>query len=237
MTARRRLFVALGTAITLATIGAGAAYAQFAYPPAGTPNLSLMVVQPTDLVPGSVLGAFGYIEPGGDFTADYAIDFVAAATPDGIRYSALDDSVEIAATPTTAAAFVGYEQHFYDSRRGRNAIARQIIAVAPERDHLKRKDIEFAGGGGLGIGEASYLDMLTVRVKRARDHEDVVLFAEGSVYASLVLTAERNEKIPQGDALELASANDAHIKAVLATGGATGASGASGTSGVTGTSS
>jgi hypothetical protein len=152
MIRRRSLPIALGTTFVLAV--AGIAGAAVVTPPAGTPNLAAMVIQPGDLAPGAVLGAQGYVTPPSGLTAEYDSSFTSAATSDGVSYLLLSDNIALAPTPTTASAFYVGEREAFDSSKGRKLVVREIIKQAGKKSTLKAKDIKFSDAGSAGIGSS-----------------------------------------------------------------------------------
>jgi hypothetical protein len=217
---------ALGAALVLAgATAASAGAAGVVTPPAGTPNLALMVVQPTDLVPGAVIGDQAYVQPPSGFTADYGSDFTTASTSDGVNYSLVLDYVALAPDPTTADTLYAGEQAFEQSRKGRKFIVKSIIRAAGKRSHLKAKNVKFSAEQSAGVGQSSYEETITVAAKHIMVSEIYLIFQEGNVVASLELVSEADKPVPGTDATTLAAAMDSHIKSVLAASGATGATG------------
>jgi hypothetical protein len=229
MTRRRRLSVTLGVVAALAS--AGTALGAVVTPPAGTPNLALMAIQPSDLTAGAVIGGQNYVTPPTGFTADYGSYFSTSATPDGVSYYDLEDYVALAPSSTLANEFIAAETQSVTSHKGRKAFVKASIKQAGKKAHLVAKDFKFSGAGSMGVGTDSFVETLTITVKHKKVREVLAWFNVGSVSASLLLVGETNEKIPQSDAILLATAMDTHINAVLS--GATGPSGTTGASGAT----
>jgi hypothetical protein len=226
---RRSVPVALGVTCALAL--AGVATAATVTPPAGTPDLSQVVIQPTDLAPGAVVGPAGYQSPISGFPAIYANEYRNASTPDGVTYYDVDDSAFLGSSPTDASLFLNAEKAYFKSQKGQKQL-KKIIIKAGGKAHLKAKDISFGGGASAGVGTASAIFTERVATKRYKDNESIVLFTEGDFYSAVALTATANERIPLADAVGLATATDTHIKALIAA-GSTGASGTTGTTGTT----
>jgi hypothetical protein len=229
MNRRSRLIVLLGAAVTLAAAGSALAAVT---PPAGTPNLALMAIQPSDLAAGAVTGAdVGYDTPPSGFTAEYAGYFTSAATSDGVAYSLLQDDISLAPDTTTASEYVAVEKLLYTSKAGRKAIVKAAIKDAGgKKSHLTLSDFKFSGAESAGVGTGSLVETLTVTYKRKKVREVILVFDDGTVAGSLVATGKVNEKVPQSDAITLGTAMYTHINAVLAA-GATGPSGTTGASG------
>jgi hypothetical protein len=240
MSRHRRLVGLLGVGVAVACCGVGVAWAAVT-PPAGTPDLALMVLQPADLAPGAVSGAQGYVAPPKGLTAQYAADFTTASSPDGVNYSLLVDDVAVGPTASASSAYFVAQRKSIASTKGRRGIVRSILHSAAKADHLKAKDVKFSAAGSAGVGTSSYIETLTISTKHRKLREILLVFDDGTAEADLVLAGEVNERIPRSDATGLATTLNMHIESVLATGatgpsGASGASGLSGASGVSGTS-
>jgi hypothetical protein len=237
MSRHHRLVGALGVGAVIACCGVGVAWATVT-PPAGTPDLALMVLQPADLAPGAAIGAQGYVAPPKGLTAEYSGDFTTASSPDGVDYTLLADNVAVGPTASASSTYFVAERKSVASTKGRRKIVRAIVHSAKKADHLKAKDIKFSGAGSAGIGTSSYVETLTISVKHNKVREVLLLFDDGTVEAELLMAGEVNERIPRSDATALAATIDMHIQSVLATGttGPSGVSGASGTSGASGAS-
>lgn len=231
---RRRLAVLVGLAVPLAA--AGNALGAVVTPPAGTPNLALMAIQPSDLTPGAVIGTdVGYDTPPSGFTAQYVGYFTTASTTDGVAYGLLDDEVSLAPTAAEASAYTASEETLYTSKKGRKLIIKYAIKAAGKKAHLKASDFKFSGAESAGVGSGSLVETLTLTIKHKKVREVIVAFDDGSVAGDLVATGEVGEQVPQSDGMALATAMYGHINAVLAA-GATGPSGTTGTSGTSGAS-
>jgi hypothetical protein len=222
---RSIITLALAGAIALANAGSAGA-SGVVTPPAGTPNLALMVIQPSDLVPGSVLGDQAYIAPPDGFTAQYGSEFTTASTADGVNYSLVLDYVALAPDVATATAFYGVEQAYVDSRKGRKFVTNNIIKAAGKKAHLKSKNVKFSHEQRAGLGTGSYEETITVKAKHDSVQEVYLIFDDGTVCTSLELVGEVNKQVPESDATTLATAIVAHIGSVLAASGTTGATGA-----------
>lgn len=229
MRRRRSVPVMLGAVCALAA--AGVAAAATVTPPAGTPDLSSMVLQVSDLGAASTVAAQGYFAPVKDFSAEYVTDFANASTTDGVQYFSLQDGVMFAPDTATPGAFLKYETAYFNSRKGRKQFTRTIIRASGKKAHLKPSGIKYAFPGSIGVGDSSAVELLHVATKHFFFDEAIVLFTEGPVYGSLVIEGAVNQKVPTSDIVALATATDSHIKAVLASTGATGASGTTGATG------
>ena len=220
----RRVLCTLGV-FALATPAAFAAA-----PPPGTPDLAAMALQASDLAPGALAAHQGYVRPTAGFIAQYDGGFITASTPDGASYYSLGDYISISASASTVNRFFGAEKAFFLSAQGHRLLDGVIIAAAGRRAHLSDREIRYESGGTLGVGTASFLETIGLQTGSVDVHEDVVLFAQGTVYVLLIMTGDPGVTIPRADAGALATAIDGHINSVLAF-GATGATGTTGSSG------
>lgn len=216
----------LGAAMVFASASAESAAAAVT-PPAGTPNLALMVVQPSDLVAGATLGNQEYVQPPTGFTAQYGSEFTSAATPDGVNYSLLLDFVALAPSASTASALFTSQQAYDESSKGRAQTVKDIIKGAGKHSRLKAKDIKFSQAQSAGVGTSSFEETITIKVKHTSVQEVYLMFVDGTVDTSLELVGVANKPVPESDAVTLAGAMLSHINTVLAT-GSTGASGVTG---------
>jgi hypothetical protein len=216
--------VALGATLAL-SLASGADASGVVTPPADTPNLALMVIQPADLVPGATLGDQAYVKPPRGFTAQYASEFTSAATTDGVNYSLVLDYIALAPSTATSGALFASEQAFEQSRAGRRLVTKGIVRNAGKKAHLTARNIRFSGAQNAGVGTGSFEETITVARGRVSVQEVYLIFEEGTVCASLELVGELDKTVPETDATTLASAIDQHIKSVLATSGSTGAIG------------
>jgi hypothetical protein len=167
MSRHRRLVGLLGVGVAVACCGVGVAWAAVT-PPAGTPDLALMVLQPADLAPGAVSGAQGYVAPPKGLTAQYAADFTTASSPDGVNYSLLVDDVAVGPTASASSAYFVAQRKSIASTKGRRGIVRSILHSAAKADHLKAKDVKFSAAGSAGVGTSSYIETLTISTKHAQ---------------------------------------------------------------------
>lgn len=225
MHSRRSRCAALSAALVVT--GASAAVAASVSPPAGTPNMAAMVIQPSDLAAGAIPGQQGYVAPPTGFSAQFDADFKTASTQDGVTYFSLSDYVALSPSATTVSTFFGDETAVFRSKAGHRRLSAVIIAAAGKKAHLKARNIRYADLGSVGVGQSSFAEAISVHAKHVSVHEDVVLFQQGTAYGFVVMAANPGEKIPTSDASLLATAMDSHINSVL---GATGVSGSTGTS-------
>jgi hypothetical protein len=223
---RRGIAIALGASMLLAGAAAASA-AGIVTPPAGTPNLALMVLQPSDLVPGATIAAQRYIAPPTGFTADYGSEFNGAATTDGVKYLAVVDFIALAPTASLASTYYAAQDNEFATAEGRAKLITSIIKSAGKKAHMKRKDVTFSAAASAGLGSSSLTETITLKLGHAKYREVVAVFEEGDFSAALEITGTANEAVPQADAVALATTIQSHINTVLASTGTTGLTGTS----------
>jgi hypothetical protein len=223
---RRRVAVLVATLMLV--LGATATASPYVTPPADTPNLALMVIQPADLVPGATLVTQGYVKPPQSFAAYYGSIFELAATADGVRYAEIADYVAAATDAATANLFLARQEAAFGARAARKRLVKSLIKETPKRDHLKARDISFSAAANAGVGTGSLIETINFKIKQTIDHQVIVLFDSGTLDVSLVLTGTTNEPVPETDGVNLANTINAHIASVLAASGSTGATGSTG---------
>ena len=223
----RRTVVSLGVVGVIAAVAVPTALAGTVTPPAGTPSLAAMVLQPTDLTAGVNVAEQTYGTPPKGFTADYASVLTGATTTSGVKFNSLQDEVALAPTATAASDLYVREQSFFTTRKGRHLIAKSVVKAFGKKAHLKTKDVKFGNAQSAGIGTQSFEELLTIKDGHRTVPEAILEFNDGEFYADLVAVGELNTPISLTDITALGGTIDAHIHAGL---GATGTSGTTGTS-------
>jgi hypothetical protein len=203
-------------------IGTQAGAAGIVTPPAGTPNLALMVLQPADLVPGAVIVSQGYVTAPVMFVADYGSVFGLAQTSDGTKFDAIEDFVALAPDSTQATFYFAGQASLFGTAAGRKRLVKNLIKTSPKRDHLKPKDISFTAAGPTSVGQSSFIETINFDIRHVRFQQVVLLYDAGTIDVSMVLTGVPNEQLPQSDAITLGGTIASHIQGVLGATGATG---------------
>jgi hypothetical protein len=220
----------LGAAV--ATIAGGllaAGIAQAVTPPAGTPDLAQMALQPSDLGAGATPSRSGYVAPSGYIVADYQNNYNAVSTTAGTKLTGISTEVDLVNSTAHAQALYKEVRLIFASKLGRRLLADRLVKETGTGSGVTAKDVRFAKQKVLGLGDASALQPFSVRVKRGTVAADIVIVRVGDVLADLtavVVKAHLDPAIATGLAGDVAS----HITAVLAAGstGPTGATGATG---------
>ncbi len=219
----------------VATIAAGflaVAIAQAVTPPAGTPDLSQMVIAASDLAPGANTVVSRYVAPGANTIAEYERSFTAATTTAGVKLEVLTTSVLLANSTHSATALYGDLKLVYSSSFGRKLLVAAIVKSSGKVSGVSAKDVHFAKQSGAGVGAQSLNQGIVIHVKRKFVAADFVVFRIGDVLGSVTVVALR-AGLPRSAASGLAATEGAHITAVLAS-GSTGPTGPTGATGATG---
>ena len=222
--ASRRVAASSGVFCLIAACGVPVAFASAPVtPPAGTPNMGAMVLQPSDLAPGASVAAQRYVAPPNGFTAEYAAVYTGATTTtDGTKFTSIEDDVTLASTATPGADLEASNQAVFATPSGRRSVIKAAIKAAGKKAHLKAKDFKFSPTASAGIGSASFVEIITLTDKHRSVEEGWVGFVDGDTYTGLLMVAKT---IPQSDAIALAQTTDGHIHATLGSTGATGTTG------------
>jgi len=173
-----------------------------------------------------VTSSQGYVTPLTGFTAQYDGIFTTAATPDGVSYYDVTDGVSYVADAAAVSTFFTEEQALFNPKRGHELFDKGFIRAVGRKAHIKASEIKFKDAGSVGVGGGSFLLRIGVSHKHTSIREDLVSFEQGTVYVQLVVVGKPNEKVPDSDAVQLATAIDSHVNSVLASIGATGPTGA-----------
>jgi hypothetical protein len=222
----------LAVVATILVLGATVAVAQAITPPAGTPDLTQMTLQPADLAPGAQV-ASAYAKPPKQMIAEYDRNFAQVATSDGVALKGIDTQLLLADTTAAASGFFTELRTVYGSKAGHLLLAAEIAKSAGKAAHLKLKQIHFGKLHGIGVGAASLLVSITIRTKAVTLVSDVVALRIGAVIANLTIVAGK-PRLAASVPSAIASAIAGHITTVLAATGSTGPSGPTGATGATG---
>jgi hypothetical protein len=219
-------------AVLLASVLAGllAGVAAAVTPPAGTPDLSMMTVQSTDLQPGATIGTDGYQKASSPFTAAYVRSFNGAQlTPNGVPFG-LTTILMIAPTSAVAQQAFIIQRHVLGSSGGRHLIAMALLGNRSKQIPSNR--VHVGKITSLRVGDGAFEVPVTVRVPPIVVTAEWAVIRTGRVLATIVPVAV-GSKLPGSITATLGGDVSGHIASVLA--GATGPTGTSGPTGATGT--
>src|SRR5258708_698852 len=185
-------------------------------PPPGTPDLSQMVVQPSDLASGATATTDGYQTPTPPFVAAYERDFGVSSTTSGTGLVGVISRVNVAADATQANAFGAAAQAAFSSPKGRAAFARTLIKAFGRKARVRRRSIHFGAIVSPRVGDASFLFPFSFRVRHLVFYVDVVTLRVDRIVGALTLLSLPGTPISQTDAANVAGAMAAHIRSGLA---------------------
>jgi hypothetical protein len=231
MNSRRRCLAAVAVA-TIAATGLVIAVAQAVVPPAGTPNLALMTLQPSDLAPGATIVS-AYVPPGKKVRAQYDRNFTDARTTGGVALDGIYSELALSDSSTDAKEFFLGLALVYGSKDGRRIVAEDIIKGAGKGSKLTLENVHFGKLHGIGVGAESLLESITVHAHSKALVADVVALRVQDVVVNLTVVGSGG-KLAESVSTALASAIAGHITTVLASSGATGPTGPTGATGATG---
>jgi hypothetical protein len=199
-------------------------------PPPGTPDLSKMTVQSTDLQPGATIGTDRYQKASAPFTATYERDYKGAQlTPNGVPF---DLSTQLMLAPTSAVAQQALivERRLLGSPVGRRLIAAAILGNSSKR--IPSNHVQVGKVRSLAVGSGSFELSVSLRVRPIVVTTEWAVIHTGPVVATIVVVAV-GSKLPGSITATLGGDVVSHVASVLA--GATGPTGTSGPTGATGT--
>ncbi|HEY1778721.1 MAG TPA: hypothetical protein VGG41_21370 [Solirubrobacteraceae bacterium] len=229
----RRRTVSLALALAAVALGVLVASAAALTPPAGTPNLALMTIQPSDLAAGAKPVLSAYATAPKNFAAAYDRNYASAKTSSGVALFGLNSQVLLAKTEGAAKGYFALERSIYRSKSGRRLLAK-AIAQSSFNKGVAITVVGFGAFRSLGVGTQSLLQTMTLKVRGVRATADFIVLRVGSVVTSVTLLLI-NSKRSLAVAKQLAGDVADHIAAVLSPTGPTGTTGASGTTGTSGT--
>ena len=228
----RRRTVSLAALIAAVALGVLVASAAATSPPAGTPDLAKMAIQPSDLAPGAVASIGGYAKAPKNFTALYISRYNQATTTSGVALYGLETELLAGKTQGAAAGLFSLQRSLYHSKLGRKLLGKELVAELGKKG-VSLKQVHFGHFGVLGSGTQSFVQPIVLNVKGVHAGADFVVVRVGSILSDVTMVLAK----PAGAlavAKELGADVAAHIRAVLAGGGSTGATGPTSGTGATG---
>jgi hypothetical protein len=227
---RRPRLLAVATVATIAAGFLAVAIAQAITPPAGTPDLSQMVLQVGDLQPGAKTAVSRYVAPGANTIAEYERSFTGARTTSGVKLAVLTTSVLLANSAGNATGLYRDLRAVYVSKLGRKILVAAIVKAAGTLSGVTTQDVSFGKQTSAAVGDQSLNQPIVIRVKHKALAADFVVLRIGDVLGSVTVLALR-ANLSRSVASGLAATVGAHIASVLAAVGPTGATGATGATG------
>jgi hypothetical protein len=199
--------LALALALAVATVQAYA-------PPRGTPDLSKMTLQPSDLAPGAQPIVSSYFDTGtGDhLRAEYNRDWLATATKGGVKLEQLQTEITLADSTMWAQAIFGQVASIYGSSSGRSVLANMVNDASGSTVSLK--NASFSKLRSIGVGQQSFYVSATITIKGSKLAAGFAWVRVEQGIAFLVVVAP---KPPLADSVTIGLAKTvaAHIASVL----------------------
>lgn len=228
----RRRSISLAMLGVAVAFGLAVASASAFSPPPGTPDLSQMTIQASDLASGATLSTDAYAKPPKNFLAEYLRSFASARTLAGLTLFGLDTQVLLGDTAAVATGFFALERGIYRSKSGRRLLT-NALERASSKNGVTINAVHFQKFRSLALGSQAFLQPVVLHIKRVQAAADFIVLREGSVITTVtVVLADPRRSLPV--ARQLGKDVIGHITTVLASTGGTGATGATGPTGPTG---
>ena len=198
-------------------------------PPAGTPDLSQMTIQASDLAPGAQTVTDRYITPASGVVASYSREWLPGSTDGGVPLAVAGGEVQFLGSAGVATTQFAAAQKALAKKSERRLLA-AAIALEGRGRGVTSKDVSVGRPRSVSIGDAALELPLTLRFKGRRARVELYFLRVASVIAIITTEDARSANAKRGGH-ELAADVASHIGAVLAAGGATGATGPTGATG------
>ncbi len=208
-------------ALALAALAADASAKPY-IPPPGTPDLAKMTLQPSDLAPGAKPWSDGYVAPpaGTNLRALYDRRFRVETTKGGVKLTDIETDINYAGSTASAEAFFAREAQATGTARVRTDLLFDLWSGPADTNPtppplFTLKDADFGKPHGIGIGEQSQLESVSVATKPTTIVADQLIWRIGDVVATVVVAASPD--LANSVSIALARTMAAHITAVLGT--------------------
>jgi hypothetical protein len=172
-------------------------------PPPGTPDLSQMVLVPSDFASGARITRSAYITTPG-LVANYERDFAGGRTLGGAKFAYASSEAALAEDTLGAEVFFTLIEVAVSLPGFRQVIAHELTnesRLAGKRSHVRPRDIHLGSVRSLHVGDASILLPVSIRVHGVRSSTDVVFLRVNRAIGGFALFGAR---IAPGDATSLA---------------------------------
>jgi hypothetical protein len=200
------LLIAIASTASLATPAAAIT------PPAGTPDLSLMVLQPTDFSSTTVLNE-GY-QKDADYVAVYGRDFGPTVTRSGTPLDSAYSEVDLESDLETASLDSLLLYAAVHTKAFRRTLVSNLAETATSEFRVKvtRKDILVGRLRSLHVGQDSVLVPITIRMRPQSVHLYLGFFRFNRAQASFALEATRGHAVSLSEATSIAGLMAADMK-------------------------
>jgi len=195
-------------------------------PPAGTPDLSKMVIQASDLAPGAKILNDGYTAPASGVVADYSRAWRPATTAGGVRLVVASTAILLFSSTANAGTVFAGEKRIFKSKAERPLVAR-LIALSAGHSGLKTKNIDFGRIHSFAIGNGAFELPVTLHLKGSHAAIGIFIVNVDDVVADVLVASGGRGAAAKGGQ-ELTTDVAAHVTTVLGSTGATGPTGSTG---------
>jgi hypothetical protein len=154
---------AAAAAIVIAALAAASAKAFT--PPKGTPDLSKMTLQTTDLAPGAKLLVSQYFDPGSgvQLRAEYNRDWGAASTTGGVKLQQVQTQITLATSTKWAQTVFGQLQPIYGASSGHLDLIGNVDTGNGTTATIN--DAHFSKLRSIGVGQQAFYESATIKTK------------------------------------------------------------------------
>jgi hypothetical protein len=181
-------------------------------PPPGTPDLSQMVLAPSDFASGARITKQGYmvVSPLGQalgLVANYERDFTGGSTVSGAKLAYASSEVTLAEDTLGATGSFTLIEVAVHLPSFRQEVAHELtreIQRAGKRTHVQPRDIRLGSVRSIHVGDESILLPVSIRVHGVRSSGDLIFLRVDRMLGSLDLTGVPRTRIASGDATSLA---------------------------------
>jgi hypothetical protein len=199
------------------TASSSALAAPAAVPPAGTPDLSQMVLQPSDFSLAGPLQQDAYTTPSSaPVVASYARLF-GPSMVGRTQFLVAGSDADLFTDPATATSSFQVANRLLQSRQGRRALTGVFIQSFNQGAHrhlLQFRDVHFLHVHSLGVGDSSCILPATLKVQGMKFSLQFLFVRVDRAVGTLVLFGLG--KIHSTDAMALAQAIASHMRSALA---------------------
>jgi hypothetical protein len=208
---RPRRAAAAAVAVSIAALAA--ASAQAFSPPKGTPDLSKMTLQTSDLGPGAKPIVSQYFDPGSglQLRAEYNRDWSAVSTTGGVKLQQVQTQITLATSPMWAQTVFGQLASIYGASSGHVDLIGNVDTGNGSTATVK--DAHFSKLRSIGVGQQSFYESATIATKGSTIVAGFAWVRVGAGMAFIVVAAPKSlaDSVP----IALAKAVAAHMTTVL----------------------
>ncbi|HME05383.1 MAG TPA: hypothetical protein VKG38_20330 [Solirubrobacteraceae bacterium] len=175
-------------------------------PPPGTPDLSAMMLQPSDFTPTARVTGQGYFRPDRELgeIAAYESSLVGGTAASGAKFAYAYSEVVLYEDSFAAGLYLGAYESYWRSPGFRQGFAHELEQAVRSREHARLRNLHFGALRRLHVGDDSILQPISARVRGRPYSYDRIAMRVDCAVASLELRAVAGGRISFGEALGLA---------------------------------